>query len=405
MKILFINEYFTENIKTGANIIAFNSYYQSLQGNNECYFYANNETPFLEEQEINKLFPISHINKKGILNKIIYRYNSIYNFSAQKNLEKILLKVKPDIVHIHAIMELSFSVILVLKKYNIPYVITVHDAGFVCPVMGTRMQQCTLCSINISNCLKNKCSRNNIFCSIYVALKFLIWKHLINLYPPKKLITPSLALKRYIEKTKYANNVEIKCIHNSLDKAFLKVFPHYQNKKYFLFVGNLLDVKGVNILLSAVTQLPKEIKFHIAGDGLQKDKYLKFIQKNNLTNVFLVGKKNREELINEYQNCIAVIVPSNWFENFPTISMESFINGKPVIASNIGGIPEQVEHNKTGLLFEPANVEQLKECILKYWNKPKLVIEHGKNAYQKAITQYTEERYYKELIKLYKEII
>lgn len=70
---------------------------------------------------------------------------------------------------------------------------------------------------------------------------------------------------------------------------------------------------------------------------------------------------------------------------------------KPVIASNIGGIPEQVEHNKTGLLFEPGNVEQLKECILKYWNNPQLVIEHGKNGYQKAITQYTEDRYYKEL--------
>ena len=85
--------------------------------------------------------------------------------------------------------------------------------------------------------------------------------------------------------------------------------------------------------------------------------------------------------------------------------MESFINGKPVIASNIGGIPEQVEHNKTGLLFEPANVEQLKRCILMYWNNPDLVIEHGKNAYEKAHALYTEERYYNDLMNVYQEVL
>ena len=85
--------------------------------------------------------------------------------------------------------------------------------------------------------------------------------------------------------------------------------------------------------------------------------------------------------------------------------MESFINGKPVVASNIGGIPEQVEHYKTGLLFEPANVEQLKECILKYWNNPNLVIEHGKNAYEKAMNSYSNKRYINELVLIYQKAI
>ena len=86
-------------------------------------------------------------------------------------------------------------------------------------------------------------------------------------------------------------------------------------------------------------------------------------------------------------------------------NIESFINGKPVIASNIGGIPEIIEHNVNGLLFEPANIEQLKECIIKYYNNPKLVIEHGKNAYQKAITEYTEEKYYNKLIDVYNNVL
>ena len=51
-----------------------------------------------------------------------------------------------------------------------------------------------------------------------------------------------------------------------------------------------------------------------------------------------------------------------------TFSANSGASPLRILEPNIGGIPEQVEHNKTGLLFEPTNVEQLKECILKYWN-------------------------------------
>ena len=60
-----------------------------------------------------------------------------------------------------------------------------------------------------------------------------------------------------------------------------------------------------------------------------------------------------------------------------------------------------VENNKTGLLFEPGNVDQLKDCILKYRNNPDIVIEHGTNAYKKTIEKYNEEKYYNELINVY----
>ena len=77
------------------------------------------------------------------------------------------------------------------------------------------------------------------------------------------------------------------------------------------------------------------------------------------------------------------------------------INGKPVIASDVGGIPEIVEHNKNGLLFEMQNVEQLKQCILTYWNNPELVIEHGQNGYNKAVTSYNSNVYYNKLLNVY----
>ena len=107
----------------------------------------------------------------------------------------------------------------------------------------------------------------------------------------------------------------------------------------------------------------------------------------------------------EYKNCIAVIMPSEIFETFGMVNIEAAIYGKPSISSNIGGLPDVVEDGKTGQIFEPKNVKQLKECILKYWNNRDLAIEHGKNAREKALTQYNEDLYFEKLMKIYEEVL
>ena len=115
--------------------------------------------------------------------------------------------------------------------------------------------------------------------------------------------------------------------------------------------------------------------------------------------------KTKEQMQDEYKNCISVIMPSECFETFGMINIEAAIWGKPSISSNIGGLPDVVEHNKTGLIFEPTNIEQLQESILKYWKERDLAIEHGKNAREKALREYNEDKYFKKLIKIYEDLI
>ena len=407
IKILFISEFFSHSAISGASIVAFNNYYMMKDIGNECYFYATNLQPYIEEQQINKFFPQTHLFAKDKVNSIKFRFNSLFNIEAKRNLEKVIEEIKPDVIHLHCPVELSYSIILAIKKYKIPYIMTVHDPGFVCPILGTGEQKCTLCSENLFNCVKKKCSRNNYLCSLYVAFKFWINKQILKMYPPKKLLSPSKALKDYIESTRFKTDISHSVFQNTLDREYDNIEPNYKNQGYFLFVGSLYDAKGIDILLNAIKDLPKDINFHIAGKGTPEaeSRYKSFANNNNLTNVKFLGQLNRQEILEEYQNCIALIVPSNWFEIFGMINIEAFINGKPVIASNIGGIPEIVEDNKTGLLFEPANVEQLKECILKYWNNNALVIEHGKNAYDKAVSCYIGKNIACVLDKFYREVI
>jgi glycosyltransferase involved in cell wall biosynthesis len=68
-----------------------------------------------------------------------------------------------------------------------------------------------------------------------------------------------------------------------------------------------------------------------------------------------------------YREATFLVVPSRWFEGCPLVILEAMAAGIPVIASNIGGLPELVEHGVTGLLFEPGNAEELAEAMRLLW--------------------------------------
>lgn len=406
-KILFINGSFKND--SGCAVIAQNTYKMFKNRGFDVEYYTTQGFTNDKTYKFSKYFP-EHFNtiSKYILNQ--WRY--YYNWTSRKNIEKVLKEFKPDIVHVHSlrISSMTYSVLQPIIKNNIPIIMTLHDCFLICPTMRLIKGNGEFCDakckgINKLHCILNNCD-NTIELNFRWAMMSFVNK--LTNYDKyiNKFIAPSNALKNLM--IKYNNDINennIVTINNFLLTDELKTKPNYANKGYFLYIGRLSKEKSVITLLQAMSGLPRDIKLHIVGTGSEEENLKKYAEENELHNIEFLGFKTGADIQDEYQDCIATIVPSNWFEIFGMINIEAFANGKPVIASNIGGIPEIVEHNVNGLLFEPGNVEQLKECILKYWNNPNLVIEHGKNGYQKAITQYTEERYYNQLIKLYEETI
>lgn len=406
MKILIENESF--KFQGGSETIAIHTYEILKKNGHEVFFFSTNNSPYyIKNYKYSRYFPrYIKSTKEYLKNPIAYYWNR----QAGIGFEKMIAEIKPDIIHLNLLI--SPSILSVCKKMNIPTVVTVHVPTPFCPANTFMLKNKEFCTDfkckngNYWYCILNRCGNNSLERSIRKALLSFIYNKTNAYSDVKYFICPSNALRDYVRLsnlTKEKN--KIITINNFLSDEEVNTQPNYNNQGYFLYIGRLSKEKGVQYLLSAMKQLPRDIKLHIVGSGSEEQDLKKIANQHNLKNIEFLGFKNREEIKEEYQNCIATILPCNWFENFPTTNMESFINGKPVIASNIGGIPEQVENDKTGLLFEPANVEQLKDCILKYWNNPKLVIEHGKNGYNKAKEQYTEKRYYQELIKIYEEII
>ena len=82
---------------------------------------------------------------------------------------------------------------------------------------------------------------------------------------------------------------------------------------------------------------------------------LKIIQNNNILNVELCGFKCGEELTNYVRNSRCVVLPSEWYENGPYSAMEAMALGKPLIVSNLGGLPELVDDGVNGYIFKDKN--------------------------------------------------
>lgn len=405
MNILQINNYFS--LVGGAEVIAYNTYKLLECNGHNSFFWSTDYKPFIENNYKYQKFFTKYTG--GINNYLKNPVRYFYNIQAKRDFKNFIDLIQPDIIHIHSLDFVTSSILPNCK--NIPTVYTVHGPNICCPAGSLMFKNSKFCkNLNCRNrmffsCIINRCAQNSIEASIRRSILLTINSY--NYKYIKKFITPSNALRECVLNSNIGiapNNIIT--INNFVSNNEIQnIKPNYENKSYFLYVGRLSKEKGIHYLLGAMKDLPKDIEIHIVGTGKEEENLKQYAKENNLDNVKFLGFKNREEIKEEYQNCIATILPCNWFENFPTTNMESFINGKPVIAANIGGIPEQVEDNKTGLLFDPANVEQLKECIMKYWKNPNLVIEHGKNAYQKAKTQYTEERYYNELMKVYEKVL
>lgn len=400
MRILVIHPVFSSENVRGSEVIAQDTYKILKNNGHEVFYFATDKKPYIDDAWWTKYYPkyYEHFTPKYYWNK-----------EAQNNISKILNEIKPDIIHIHVMYALTYSIIKPILDRNIPIVMTLHDTGILCPARfgwdNSKHTTCTKCkNLNTIPCIINNCilSKKRIS-SFNVALTNFLEKLSGFNKKIQRFIVPSLALVNYVECKIPKSKISV--VPNFLNNNFINNIYNSNNQEYFLYVGTLADYKGVDTLLEAVKDLPKEIPFKIIGSGFQEEKYKNFVKENKLHNVEFLGNLDRQQIIKYYENSISLIVPSNYFEIFGMINLEAFACERPVIASKIGGIPEIVENNVNGLLFEPANVEQLKECILKYWNNPNLAVEHGKNGYQKVHEKYTEEKYYNELIKVYKEVL
>ena len=348
---------------------------------------------------------ISYLNvrESNILYRFIYSFRYLYNFEAKKKLTQLLSDFKPDIAHLHLFYgTLSSSILSVFKNRGIPVVVTIHDYRLICPTSTFLDKKGNICERCLPekpyNCFLTACSENSYTQSAILTLEAYLRHYL---FKPKDLISWFIFVSRYsmAMHLKYNPKWENK-------SSVLYNFSSNKNSTisdrgdYLLYYGRLSFEKGLITLIDTI--LYSNYRLKIVGEGPLEKIISSYIKGHN--NIDLVGFKEGNELVNYIKGASFVILPSEWYENNPMAIIESFSFGKPVIASEIGGIPELLDE-KRGFLFKPRSKLHLKAAIdsahkLSYKQYLAMCHECQKFILEKLNPSF----YYDELISIYKRI-
>ncbi len=403
-------------------ILIINKFYY-LKGGSERYAF---ELAKLLENHGHKVISFSMQDEKNIKSKfskyfiknvnlekfnIINIFKFFHNYEAVRKLEKLIKDEKPDIAHLHNIAhQLTPAIIKVLKKHKIPMVQTLHDYKLICPnaKLFSRGRVCEKCQGGkYYNCLLNNCLHNSKLKSFMGMLEAYLNNKIFKYYKEVNLfIAPSQFMKDVCVKFGVREN-KIRVIYNFIDTDAYskKKNTNSENEEnYILYFGRLAEEKGIGSLLKAMTEINCDIKLKIVGEGPELFNFQFSIFNFQLNDrVELLGAKYGDELIEIVKNAKAVVIPSLWPENMPYSVLEALALGKIVIASNIGGLPEIINHGKNGLLFRAGDSKDLAEKI------NLIMSETEDNTFQieakNSLKRFDKKSHYQKIIQLYSQVI
>ena len=323
-------------------------------------------------------------------------------------MEKAIDDFKPDIVHLNNFQrQLSASIIKPIKKRNIPIVFTAHDLQAICPAIVMLDNKKNICEKCLKgkyiHCIKGKCVKNSGLKSILGAVegKYYRWK---KIYSKKidKIIAPSEFYKYKLIQDGIPEN-KIEALHNFINIEDYNVT--IEDEGYALYYGRIIKEKGILNLIKAFKNI-KNSKLYIAGVGPDIEKVKKYIHENKMDEtVKLLGYLNGSQVKEYVRKARFIVVPSIWYENCPYSVLETLAMGKPIIGSDLGGIPELVKDNETGLIYKFNRVKELEEKINDLLNNKEKAFQFGKNAKEIARKDFSKEEYYNKIIKVYKGVI
>lgn len=336
----------------------------------------------------------------GAIGRLIYPFKIIYSREARKKIHRVLEDFKPDIIHLNNFnFQITPSIIYEIRKWEkinqkrVAIVYTAHDYQWVCPnhlmLIPESREKCFRCKGGkFIQCTRNKCIHNSKIKSLLGTLEAELYRILKTYQKVDRIICPSQFMKRQLE-TNPALKGKLVTLHNFLNE---EKNPVQEKKDYVLYFGRFSEEKGINTLIQVCKMLP-EIPFVFAGAGPEEER---LSECSNITNAgFLKG--------NEMKSTIASarfsILPSECFENCPFSVMEALNYGTPVIASNVGGVPELLREGVAGELFEAGDVNQLAEKVENLWNHKELCRKYTSNC--QSVKFDTIEEYCEKLLNIY----
>ncbi len=343
---------------------------------------------------------------------------------------KYLTDNRPDLVHINSGYLLTASVPQVAYEMGIPFVTTLHDYWFLCPRINLIRADGHLCAepVEAARCAWCLLETKRRFREPDILSGGRLGDAVVDLGKNKSIaritglaqhITAMEERRTFLKQILGKAGAVVCPSHFIMKKMGDYGFPTHNlyylpfgldvsrasdtendeipHKLRFGYLGQLATHKGVHTLLKAFNELgarSTEAELVIYGDMTREPAYverLRALAAHHPTITF-AGPYNNQDVGNVLHSLDILVVPSEWFENRPTVILEAFAHRVPVIAANIGGIPELVHDGENGLIYEPGNADELASQMMRLLKEPDLLplLREGLNSV-KSVSQEIDE--------------
>jgi len=291
----------------------------------------------------------------------------------------------PDLVHFQHVQGVSAHLITLAAAY--PKVVTLHDYWYFCAnsqLIRPDRQPCGGPSFGNWNCVDCATARSELqwlrvarpLVALPLAARNRYLRHLAT--QVDRFIAPSEFLRQQYIKQGWPA-AKIITLENGMDRRRLRdaptgTLPVPAARPHFGFIGSLAWQKGVHLLVEAFNQLPTTAALTIYGsDQAFPDYGAQLRQLATHPQIRFAGPIAYEEIGAALRQIDALVVPSLWYENSPLVIQEAYVMGVPVIASNLGALPEKVIDGQSGHLFPPGDSEALASLLQRLIDDPAIL--------------------------------
>lgn len=409
MKILILQDDFPPDSLGGAGMIAFRLAKEFSRLGHEVFVItatSDKEKVGMSQYEgltINKVYSNYHERWRG--------YLSLYNPQTVAEVKRIVSEFRPDVIHAHNVhTHLSYAALHVCMNLCPKVYLTAHDMMAVYPGPFAQFinKKDMICPkkfdyhVNALDTLKVYQLRYNFFRNIIIR-NYL--NHLSG------VVAVSEALKDGLSQ----NGIRItSVIRNGIDAPAWEVPPEQNFKEglglsgadVVLFGGRLSGVKGGEVILEAMSRVAKHnpnARLLVVG---RKDFYAGRMEKKAEAlgikeKIVFAGWLSEPDMKKAYAVSTIVVVPSVHLDPFPTVNLEAFAAGKPVVATCFGGSPEIVKDGENGFIVNPFNVVNLADAIVDLLSDKEKARKFGETGHRLVAEKYSIDEMAKKYLSLF----
>jgi glycosyltransferase involved in cell wall biosynthesis len=296
-------------------------------------------------------------------------------------LRRIMVEEQPDIVHAHNWIMASFLPLAAWSRAGL--VVTLHDYGLVCPKKNLVRDEQICAGPSLTKCLP--CATAH-YGTPGKACVTVLGNFATRAWARRRVgrfVAVSHAVARYNRLDEPPARFEVipNFVPDDVANVSSETDPRLQDLpggEYILFVGDLMRLKGIDVLLQAYSQLERAPALVLIGRRCRDT------PTTLPPNVHILSMWPHSAIMQAWRRCLFAVAPSTGPEACATVVMEAMASGKPVVATDIGGMPDLIDDGTTGVLVPPGDVASLARAMQHMLDNRDLIARMGFGSLAKA---------------------